>query len=201
MAKKISPALHAQLTEKLEQLLDQQDDVASKKKTIVDAIKGQQKKIALGVSQTRRRLKGIDLEQTDIPGTEIAELGVDPVVEEILRQAGALKVVKDEEGSSPLKWAENDDEHTAEPEDGVVYHVARFTPGDDWWSAKMSSDHGTTWKKIAFGSPQLSAVKDNCARHYLERGADAILKSSGAGDLTKKGLKGDPTARKKGGRR
>ncbi len=201
MAKKISAALHAQLTEKLEQLLDQADDVAAKKKKITDAIKGQQKKIALGVSQTRRRLKGLDLEQAEIPGTEVAEIGIDPVVEEILQRAGALQIMKDPPpGGGELQWVSADGEHTAEPEDGLVYRVAATVDDNGWWGTERSIDYGDTWKRLGFGSPDLEAAKRHCARDFLERQADATLKNAGDGELTKKDMKGG-AAKRKGSRR
>jgi ParB/RepB/Spo0J family partition protein len=98
-----------------------------------------------------------------------------------------------------LKWVSADDEHTAEPVDGLVYHVAP-TPGGKTWVAKVSTTHGDSWKTLGTFTTLLSDAKKLCQADLLERAADGILKNAGAGELTKRDTKG-AAVKRKGGRR
>jgi ParB/RepB/Spo0J family partition protein len=98
-----------------------------------------------------------------------------------------------------LKWVSADDEHTAEPVDGLVYHVAP-TPGGKTWVAKVSTTHGDSWKTLGTFTTLLSDAKKLCQADLLERAADGILKNAGAGELTKKDTKG-AAVKRKGARR
>lgn len=119
----------------------------------------------------------------------------------LVQKAIAAPPAKGAKAAPPeLKWVSADDEHTAEPIDGLVYHVAP-TPGGKTWVAKVSTTHGDSWKTIGAFTTLLSDAKKLCEADLLERGADAILKNAGAGKLNAKGLKGAAVASKKGGRR
>jgi ParB/RepB/Spo0J family partition protein len=125
-------------------------------------------------------------------------------VDEKAIRAEAKEAVKAKTAAAPakgkggeLKWVSADDEHTAEPVDGLVYHVAP-TPGGKTWVAKVSTTHGDSWKTLGTFTTLLSDAKKLCQADLLERAADGILKNAGAGELTKKDTKGAAARRRRG---
>ncbi len=105
MAKRHSPKLSGKLEEelrdRLEELLDEHDDVAQKKKRVAKALKGHLTVLDDSISLVRRQLKGEDLDQMEIPGTSMPEPTKDPAVMEILRLAGGIVERPKAEGEEP----------------------------------------------------------------------------------------------------
>lgn len=91
----VSPKVHEELTLTLEQLLDEQDDLKSKKALISRAINVEIKTVGECLRDVRDRLKGREVEQVEIPGTEVVQRRRDRVVTQILK--AATKLIADEE--------------------------------------------------------------------------------------------------------
>lgn len=91
MARSISPELHEEFSEKLEQLLDEHDEISEKRSRISKALGGELKIIARGIAHVRRVLKGLDGPQEEIPGTEVGERRRDPGLEQILKAAERVR--------------------------------------------------------------------------------------------------------------
>ncbi len=90
-ARALSPDLHDELTAELEQLLDERDDVDSRRRAISKLLRGELERIADGIARVRMRLKGIEGAQIEIPGTELGERRRDPAVLEILAAARRVR--------------------------------------------------------------------------------------------------------------
>lgn len=81
----VSAALHEELTVNLEDLLDERDLLSSAKALLVRSVNKELKTTSEAIYTVRRRLKGTDLEQTEIPGTETVRAHRDSALAEILR--------------------------------------------------------------------------------------------------------------------
>src|SRR3990172_12284636 len=87
----LSPDLHDKLTAELEQLLDERDDVDSRRRAVSKLLRGELERIADGIARVRMRLKGIEGAQIEIPGTELGERKRDPAVLEVLAAARRVR--------------------------------------------------------------------------------------------------------------
>ncbi len=115
----LSPELHDKLTAELEQLLDERDDVDSRRRAVGKLLRGELERIADGIARVRMRLKGIEGAQIEIPGTEIGERKRDPAVLEVL---AAARRVRDAE----------EDPEEAHPGTRVVYHAGTKAEHGEW---------------------------------------------------------------------
>lgn len=97
MARKrtLAPDLHEKLALQLEQLLDERDDVDSRRRAISKMLRGELERIADNVARVRQRLKGVITEQADLPGTEVGDRKRDPGVLEILHAARRVRDATD----------------------------------------------------------------------------------------------------------
>ncbi len=214
---KLSPKLETELRDKLEDLLDEHDDVDDKKRRVSKALKGHLSILDDSISLVRRQLKGRDLDQLEIPGTSLPEPAKDPVVAEILKLAGGIVPTASKD--------EGDQEDQPEQRDGapakklepakLVFRRGRGNgievanaPGGQyelasnmgfWDLCWLPEDGGREFLRAGLRTRELA--QKEAERHLLERGADAVLKNAGAGELTKADTKGPAVARKKGGRR
>lgn len=150
----ISPALHEEMTEKLEQLLDDQDDVHEKKQRISKALGGELKIIAGAIARTRRILKGVESPQEDLPGLEGGERQRDPAVLQILRAAERVAVREaEEEPAAP----------DAEKCLDCGKDAAQPSPGCD------SCDHGRVSPDKLVGTREVAVPKARPAKGPLSR--------------------------------
>lgn len=192
---KLSPTLEADLRDRLEELLDQEDDVSSKRKRLSQMLGNHVKTIKASVFHVRRQLKGLDLDQLEIPGTTLPEPEKDGLLQEVLRVAGLVPATKAE--PEDLSWHEESDGFSADAEGGTYYLDTNLS-GD--WMAYWYPEGNKGPKQVgSYGTRE--AAEKACARDAVERRADAMLRDAGDGELAKKELKGDATTRKKGGRR
>lgn len=92
---RLPPAVHDRLTEQLEKLLDEEEDLRGKKKRITKRItKALNDEIGLvedSIYQTRLRLKGLGGEQAEIPGTETGTRKRNPVLVQVLKAADGFR--------------------------------------------------------------------------------------------------------------
>jgi hypothetical protein len=93
----ISPELHEEMSAKLEQLLDEYDDVKETKGRVSRALGGELKIIGNNIARVRRILKGIESPQTTIPGTDLGERRRDEGVLAILQAAKGVAARAEEE--------------------------------------------------------------------------------------------------------
>lgn len=211
----ISEALYEELTEKLDGLMDERDDVAEKKARVTKALGGEIKSLDTDIRRIRRQRKGFDLPQTEIPGTEVGQRRRDPAVLEILRQAAMVrlrelkeqgkrldktihdrKVRETSRGAGTLQW-----QHTR-GSGGAIAEV----PGGKYEIINDNSRWNLRWFPVSGTAVMVTSclhrpdAEKAAEQHLLELAGDAMLKNAGDGALTRKELKGPPTARKKGGR-
>ncbi len=199
---KVSPKLEDELRDKLETLLDERDDVAERKRRIAKALKGALTVLDDSVSLVRRQLKGQDLDQLEIPGSEVPAPAKDPVVAEILKLAGGIverqpETEGDEDEEEPsLSWVSNRAGLRVAGAKGGRYEIEQTASGG--WTAAWKPLEGRQ-KLLVVDKPEAEA-REACRAHLLDRSADDLLRDAGDDDLTRKDLKGEPEARK-GGRR
>lgn len=191
---KVSPQLEEELNERLQNVLDQIDDVADKRRRITKKLSGHLKVLSETKDLIRRQLKGIDLDQIEIPGTEVPAPTEDPVVAEILRIAGGI-VDRSKDGEpEPLAFHQEGD--SLERWTAVVgpgeYQVEQTDEGT--WTARWAPYQGRG-KVLAVAKPEAEA-KEACRRHHLQRSADELLKKNGDDDLTRADRNGPPEKRK-----
>lgn len=204
---KLSPDLEEELHLELADLLDEKDNVEARRSSINGALRGEIKKLSHAIQKVRLQLKGEELPQMEIHGTEKPEPARDPAVAEILRLAGGIvkRDPKDDakpSGSSgPLTWRE------VLP--GKTW-VASFTGGryvinvaNAGWDAHREEDSGR--KATVALNVLLEKAKELCSKDCLDRAAATILKSTGRPEdekLARRGLGGEPEKFKKpkGGR-
>jgi hypothetical protein len=105
---RISRTLHDEFTAKLEALLDERDDVADKRRRISKALRGEVTGLDEQIAHVRRVLKGVDLPQLDIPGTEIGERKRDSILRRILDAAARIRDEKIEEAGRTKAEAKED---------------------------------------------------------------------------------------------
>jgi hypothetical protein len=91
MAASLSPQLHADLTARLEQLLDQADDLRSAKASLGRALGAELWVVQSQIATVRAQLKGQDAPQLSIPGAEVGDHRADPVVARLLALAGKVR--------------------------------------------------------------------------------------------------------------
>lgn len=88
----ISPELHEEYARRLEDLLDERDDLEAKRQSISKALKGEIAFLDDSILHVRRVLKGLDAPQRELPGMEgVAERRVDPGVAAILKAAQRVR--------------------------------------------------------------------------------------------------------------
>ncbi len=87
---RLPPAVHDKLTEQLEKLLDEDEDLRAKKKRITKALNDEIGLVDDAIYQTRLRLKGLGGDQSEIPGTETGTRKRDPVLVRVLKAAESL---------------------------------------------------------------------------------------------------------------
>jgi hypothetical protein len=199
---KLSAKLEVELRDRLEELLDDHDDVSDKKRRLTRALGSHLKVIEESVSLVRRQLKGQELDQLQIPGTEKPEPAKDPLVAEILRIAGGI-VEREPEKESPgdatpgaLGWHQEGENLVARAPDGT-YCIEPLGTGP-FFDLLWTPLEGRSSRVI--GGLTKDEAKKAAEQHRAERAADALLKNAGHGALTKADTKGPPIARKKGGR-
>lgn len=102
--------------------------------------------------------------------------------------------------SGELDWKPEGENLVARVEGGVYCVEPGWSGG---FNALWTPDGGRSGRlsTVPPGKAAKATALADCARHAVERQADGILANAGDGELTKKELKGDATARKKGGRR
>jgi hypothetical protein len=105
---RISRTLHDEFTAKLEALLDERDDVADKRRRISKALRGEVTGLDEQIAHVRRVLKGVDLPQLDIPGTEIGERKRDSILRRILDAAARIRDEKIEDAERTKAEAKED---------------------------------------------------------------------------------------------
>lgn len=190
---KVSPALEEELNERLQDVLDQIYDVNDKRRRLSKKLGGHLKVLGETKDLIRRQLKGIDLDQIELPGTEVPAPAQDPVVAEILRIAGGIVERPGAEGEpEPLVFRQDGEARwTAIVADGE-YQLERTDEGD--WTARWAPYQGRG-KVLAVAKPEDEA-KEASRRHHLQHTADELLKKSGDGDLTRADRNGPPEKRK-----
>lgn len=194
----ISAALYEELTDKLDQAMDERDDVAEKKGRVTRALGGHLKVLDNQIARLRRQRKGLESPQQEIPGTEAGEQKRDPAVEILLRAAEGLpeksekEPVPAEPGLPPIEWTQDGDGALVADVQPGRFEIIKL--GDRY---SLFLRHGG--KRVGIGSPSttLDEAKEEAARYLLEVCADGMLPK----ELTKKSLRGGPIARKKRGRR
>lgn len=202
---KLSPKLEAELRDKLEDLLDEHDDVAQKKKRVAKALKGHLSILDDSISLVRRQLKGQDLDQIEIAGTQVPEPYRDPAVAEIPKLAGGIVEPRrneaDEEGDSeprrppPLPWRELGGGRIAAIIDSGQYLLEETADGGAYTATWRPSEGRN--KVLAVAKPRTEA-QAACVEHHVEQFTDQLLKNAGSGDLARGDLKGPPERFKKG---
>ncbi len=102
--------------------------------------------------------------------------------------------------SSKLDWKPEGENLVAQV-DGGTYCVEPGWSGG--YNALWTPEGGSSGRlaTVPPGKDAKASALAHCARHAMELLADGLLANAGDGELTKKELKGDATARKKGGRR
>lgn len=99
---RLPPAVHDRLTEQLEKLLDEEEDLRGKKKRITKALNDEIGLVEDSIYQTRLRLKGLGGEQAEIPGTETGTRKRNPVLVQVLKAAdGFREEPEDEDPEEP----------------------------------------------------------------------------------------------------
>lgn len=201
---KLSPKLEVELRDKLEDLLDEHDDVAEKRKRVAKALKGHLSILDDSISLVRRQLKGQDLDQLELPGTETPAPAEDPVVRKILDLAGGIVVREPEKegaeepaAAGALAWHAEGENLVARLEDGA-YCIEPIGTGlfyELHWTPKDGRS-----KRVAGALSSKDEAKKAAEQHRTERAADALLKNAGHCGLTRADVKGPAVARKKGGR-
>jgi hypothetical protein len=195
----LSPALEVELRNRLEEVLDEIDDVADKRRRLSKKLGGYLKVLAETRDLVRRQLKGQDLDQMEIPGTEKPEPARDPLVQEILKIAGGIveKPKEDTEEIEQLFWVKSGDNLVASVTGGT-YAIEPLTADGRrpcWWTPVDG------WSKRVGDGETLDQAKEIVRKHHRERIADEMLKNAGSENLTRADTKGDAVARKKGGGR
>ncbi len=94
---RLPPAVHDKLTEQLEKLLDDEEDLRGKKKRITKALNDEIGLVEDGIYQTRLRLKGLGGEQAEIPGTESGTRKRNPVLVQVLKAADGFREEPEDE--------------------------------------------------------------------------------------------------------
>ena len=192
---KVSPKLEADLRDRLEDLLDERDDVDAKRRRVAKALKGHLTILDDSITLVRRQLKGQDLDQTEIPGTQLPEPAKDPVVAEILRLAGGIverEPEEEEEEADVLTWEAADEGTFTAAAPGGTYRLGPAVP--DGWALHWEPD-GKAPNSIATYAKRRDAEKA-AERHIIERAGDAILRNAGDGKLAR-APRGGPIARKR----
>lgn len=186
-AAKLSPKLEAELRDRLEDLLDERDDVADKRRRISKKLGGHLKVLDETVSLTRRQLKGLDLDQVEIPGTGVPTPAEDPVVRKILDLAGGIVVAGGE--PAPLVWRTEGANLVADLDAGT-YCVEHGLDGT--FAVLWTPTNGRS-KKLGVAYDTKEAAQTAARDHYLDRAGDELLRGAGADDLAK-GPKGPAEA-------
>src|SRR5689334_19405099 len=93
----LSPALHTELSEQLEKQLDETDELDSLRKAVSAAFRDELKRSRTAVARTRRQLKGQELPQKEIPGTERAQVKRDPFLLRLVTSARELLEYREKE--------------------------------------------------------------------------------------------------------
>lgn len=198
---KLSPKLEEELRDKLEEMLDEHDDVADKRRRLSKLLGGHLKVIDSTVSLIRRQLKGLDLDQLEIPGTEMPVPAQDPLVQDILRIAGGIvekqkaEEAAEEEKPEPLAWKAEGAKLVATVEGG--HYDVEPGPANDGGHRAFWVPADGRGKTLGMDLEK-SEAKEACRAHHVERFADQLLKSAGAGDLTRGDLKGPAEKFRKG---
>jgi hypothetical protein len=194
----LSPALEVELRDRLEEVLDEIDDVADKRRRLSKKLGGYLKVLAETRDLVRRQLKGQDLDNLEIPGTEVPAPARDPLVQDILKLAGGIveKPKGDAEEIEQLFWAESGDNLVAEVTGGTYAIEPRIAGG---YTLHWTPHDGRS--KQVETSATAAAAKDLARKHHRERIADELLENAGSEDLTRADTKGDAVARKRGGGR
>lgn len=197
----LSPALEVELRDRLEEVLDEIDDVADKRRRLSKKLGGYLKVLAETRDLVRRQLKGQDLDNLEIPGTEVPAPARDPLVQDILKLAGGIvekEPAKDDaEEIEQIFWEQEGDNLVAAVTGGT-YAIEPLTADGRhpcWWTPVSGRS-----KRIGDGKTHDQA-REVVRNHHRERIADELLKAAGAEDLTRADTKGDAVARKKGGGR
>jgi hypothetical protein len=183
---KLTPGLEEELRDRLEEGLDAIDDTRDKRRRLNKVLRGHEKVLESTVDLVRRQLKGIDLDQLEIPGTKVPEAAKDPLLQEILRVAGIAQTKPEE--PDPLIWAVEDENLVAGAEGGTYC----IEPRPDGFAILFTPEGGRS-ERFAFGVQEKEAAKKAATNHNRERFADAMLKNAGDGALTKKADKGSDT--------
>lgn len=193
---KLSAKLEAELKDRLEDLLDAIDDADDKRRRINKHLRGHIQVLSETKDLVRRQLKGKDLDQLDIPGTEVPAPAEDPLVQEILKLAGGIVEPVKEDGE--IDWHKEGDNHVADVDHGT-YCVQPPIPPEEQWALYWTPPGGGKSKRlglfVSWAEGQRAAERD-----HLEHLADEKFKNAGAGDLTRADTKGDAVARKRGRR-
>lgn len=93
---RLPPAVHDRLTEQLEKLLDDEEDLRGKKKRISKALNDEIGLVEDSIYQTRLRLKGLGGDQSEIPGTETGTRKRNPVLVQVLKAADGFREEPDD---------------------------------------------------------------------------------------------------------
>jgi len=207
---KLTKELEEELLDKLQDLLDEADAAVDKKKAVAEILSGHVKALRGSVALVRRQLKGQDLEQLQIPGTEKPAPKNDPLVRRILEAAGGIvdrKEAEQEKEAEAKKAAAEVKRAEAEvPElsftNGTDLMVAVVLEGEYHLERTADGDFTVRWApykgrgKILATHLNAGDGKKLCRQHQLEQLADAKLKNAGDGSMTKGDLKGPPEKRK-----
>jgi hypothetical protein len=176
---KLSPELETELRDKLEDLLDEHDDVSDKRRRLNRMLSGHMKVVAETIGRTRRQLKGIDLDQVEIPGTEKPEPARDPLVSEILRIAGGI-VERKKDGEEPELLAYHGARESGLLVANVIggqYRIERCEGTLEGWTAIWKPASGRQ-KLLAVQKP-IEECKDQIRAHHLDRAGSDLLENGG----------------------
>jgi hypothetical protein len=181
---RLTPELEEELKDRLTDVLDEIDDVAEKRRRLNRHLGGHLKVLGETKDLVRRQLKGIDLDQLEIPGTERPEPSKDPITMEILRIAGGIvtKKAPADETPEPLVWR-------GKEETGIVvanviggtYRLERNEGTREGWTAKWTPGGGAggpRQKLLAIGKP-FDECKEACLTHHLDRAGSDLLEKGG----------------------
>jgi hypothetical protein len=173
---KLSPALEDELRDRLEELLDERDDVADKRRRLSRHLGGHLKVLDESVGLVRRQLKGQELDQLEIPGSEKPEPARDPLVSEILRIAGGLPAKGAAPAGEPeplvLRGREEQGELVANVIGGT-YRITRNDGTHPGWTAKWDPASGRG-KLLAVAKP-LEECKEAVRTHHLDRAGSDMM--------------------------
>lgn len=208
----VSAALHEELTVSLEDLLDEHDMLLSAKALLVRLVNKDMKTTQEAIFTVRQRLKGVDGEQAEIPGTEGIRTYRDPALGEVLRiikpaveaerrAEEARKAAKQKDlglddavsmqadakkgkgEPKSLSWEPAGDNLVAITPLGTYCIQPGVGPNEPAFTLLWTPPEGNS-KKLDETATQ-PAAKDLARKDWLERNADAILKNAGHGTLTR----------------